>query len=139
MHYCHENWQYVLINVWFNLTYIVTLFSLINFQVEQNRYTSLNEQLAEATHGLRLCFVPYWLCDSKNICLREKGPLKLTNDFTVRYCRQMRGEDLEGLSVEELHQMERKLEAGLHRVLSTKVGWLLKEFYILQILVWVCV
>jgi hypothetical protein len=26
------------------------------------------------------------------------------------------------LSVEELHQMERKLEAGLHRVLSTKVG-----------------
>lgn len=58
----------------------------IDLNVEQNRYTSLNEQLAEATHGLR----------------------------------QMRGEDLEGLSVEELHQMERKLEAGLHRVLSTK-------------------
>lgn len=53
---------------------------------------------------------------------RENGPLKLTNDFNVRYCRQMRGEDLEGLSVEELHQMERKLEGGLHRVLSTKVG-----------------
>lgn len=58
----------------------------IDLNVEQNRYTSLNEQLAEATHGLR----------------------------------QMTGEDLEGLSVEELHQMERKLEAGLHRVLSTK-------------------
>ncbi|GJN29287.1 hypothetical protein PR202_gb17501 [Eleusine coracana subsp. coracana] len=34
--------------------------------------------------------------------------------------RQMRGEELDGLSAEELHQMERKLEAGLHRVLSTK-------------------
>lgn len=34
----------------------------------------------------------------------------------------MRGEELEGLSVDELHQMERKLEAGLHKVLSTKVG-----------------
>jgi hypothetical protein len=34
----------------------------------------------------------------------------------------MRGEELEGLSAEELHQMERKLEAGLYRVLSTKVG-----------------
>ncbi|CAD6339807.1 unnamed protein product [Miscanthus lutarioriparius] len=58
----------------------------IDSEVEQSKYTGLNEQLAEATHGLR----------------------------------QMRGEDLEGLSVEELHQMERKLEAGLHRVLSTK-------------------
>ncbi|XP_066381064.1 MADS-box transcription factor 55-like isoform X2 [Miscanthus floridulus] len=58
----------------------------IDLNVEQSKYTGLNEQLAEATHGLR----------------------------------QMRGEDLEGLSVEELHQMERKLEAGLHRVLSTK-------------------
>lgn len=46
----------------------------------------------------------------------------------------MRGENLEGLSVEELHQMERKLEAGLHRVLSTKVGRLLKVFSILQLL-----
>ena len=43
----------------FDLTYIVILFSLINFQVEQSKYTGLNEQLAEATHGLRLCFVPY--------------------------------------------------------------------------------
>ncbi|GJN00321.1 hypothetical protein PR202_ga17745 [Eleusine coracana subsp. coracana] len=34
--------------------------------------------------------------------------------------RQMRGEELDGLSAEELHQMERKLEAGLRRVLSTK-------------------
>lgn len=35
--------------------------------------------------------------------------------------RQMRGEELEGLSVEELQQLEKNLEAGLHRVLQTKV------------------
>lgn len=58
----------------------------IDLNVEQSKYSGLNEQLAEETNGLR----------------------------------QMRGEDLEGLSVEELHQMERKLEAGLHRVISTK-------------------
>lgn len=58
----------------------------IDLNVEQSKYSGLNEQLAEETNGLR----------------------------------QMRGEDLEGLSVEELHQMEKKLEAGLHRVISTK-------------------
>lgn len=34
--------------------------------------------------------------------------------------RQMRGEELEGLSVEELQQLEKNLETGLHRVLQTK-------------------
>jgi hypothetical protein len=33
----------------------------------------------------------------------------------------MRGEKLEGLSVEELQQLEKNLESGLHRVLQTKV------------------
>ncbi|RLM55409.1 MADS-box transcription factor 55-like [Panicum miliaceum] len=47
-------------------------------------------------------------------------------------CRQMRGEELEGLSVEELHQMERKLEAGLHRVLSTKGAQLEDENSLLK-------
>ncbi|EMS60681.1 MADS-box transcription factor 22 [Triticum urartu] len=34
--------------------------------------------------------------------------------------RQMRGEELEGLSVDELQQLEKNLETGLHRVLQTK-------------------
>jgi hypothetical protein len=33
----------------------------------------------------------------------------------------MRGEELEGLSVEELQLLEKSLESGLHRVLQTKV------------------
>ena len=65
----------------------------------------------------------------ENFVWGRKGNVQVNkNDFTVLYCRQMRGEELEGLSVEELRQMERKLEAGLHRVLSTKVGWLLMVF-----------
>ncbi|WVZ81959.1 hypothetical protein U9M48_029282 [Paspalum notatum var. saurae] len=58
----------------------------IDLNVEQSKFTGLNEQVTEASRGLR----------------------------------QMRGEELEGLSVDELHQMEKRLEAGLHRVLSTK-------------------
>jgi len=44
----------------------------------------------------------------------------------------MRGEELEGLSVEELLQMERKLEAGLHRVLSTKDQLFMQQISELQ-------
>jgi hypothetical protein len=39
-----------------DLTYRLILFSLVNFQIEQSKYSGLNEQLAEASRGLRLCF-----------------------------------------------------------------------------------
>lgn len=51
--------------------------------------------------------------------------LKLKNDLTVQLCTQFRGEELEGLCVEELYQIVREVEAGLHRVPTTKVGWLI--------------
>ncbi|KAJ8551128.1 hypothetical protein K7X08_000498 [Anisodus acutangulus] len=38
----------------------------------------------------------------------------------TRELRQMRGEELEGLSLEELQQIEKRLEAGLNRVLEIK-------------------
>ncbi|CAN6178766.1 unnamed protein product [Urochloa humidicola] len=71
----------------------------IDLNVEQSKYSGLNEQLTEASRGLR----------------------------------QMRGEELEGLSVAELHEMEKKLEAGLHRVLSTKGAQLEDENRLLKI------
>ncbi|XP_062228347.1 MADS-box transcription factor 55-like isoform X2 [Phragmites australis] len=70
----------------------------LDLNIEQSKYTALNEQLAEASLGLR----------------------------------QLRGEELEGLSVEELHQMERKLEAGLHRVLNTKDQLFMQQISELQ-------
>lgn len=36
--------------------------------------------------------------------------------------RQMRGEDLHGLNIEELQRLETMLEQGLSRVLQTKVS-----------------
>lgn len=36
-------------------------------------------------------------------------------------CRQLRGEDLQGLNIEELQQLERSLETGLGRVIEKKV------------------
>ncbi|KAJ8541305.1 hypothetical protein K7X08_002121 [Anisodus acutangulus] len=56
--------------------------------------------------------------------------LQLENSFNMRLSkevadktselRQMRGEELEGLSLEELQQIEKRLEAGLNRVLEIK-------------------
>ncbi|KAK8463190.1 hypothetical protein SEVIR_1G335300v4 [Setaria viridis] len=46
--------------------------------------------------------------------------------------RQMRGEELEGLSVDELQQLEKNLEAGLHRVLQTKDQQFLEQISELQ-------
>ncbi|KAG8076874.1 hypothetical protein GUJ93_ZPchr0006g45212 [Zizania palustris] len=70
----------------------------IDLNLEHSKYSSLNEQLAEASLQLR----------------------------------QMRGEELEGLSVEELQRMEKNLEAGLQRVLCTKDRQFMEEISELQ-------
>ncbi|KAI6689234.1 hypothetical protein NL676_026062 [Syzygium grande] len=41
--------------------------------------------------------------------------------------RQMKGEDLEGLNMEELRQLEKKLEAGLSLVINAERAQLIKE------------
>ncbi|XP_073125186.1 MADS-box protein SVP [Henckelia pumila] len=46
--------------------------------------------------------------------------------------RRMRGEELQGLSVEELQQLEKSLEAGLVRVMEKKEEKILKEINELQ-------
>ncbi|KAF3666968.1 MADS-box protein SVP [Capsicum annuum] len=45
----------------------------------------------------------------------------------TRELRQLRGEELEGLSLEELQQIEKKLEAGFSRVLEIKGAELMEE------------
>ncbi|MCL7046541.1 hypothetical protein MKW94_024784 [Papaver nudicaule] len=44
-----------------------------------------------------------------------------------RQLRQMRGEELRGLNIEDLQQLEKSLEAGLSRVLETKGSQLMEE------------
>ncbi|XP_008444932.1 MADS-box protein JOINTLESS isoform X2 [Cucumis melo] len=47
--------------------------------------------------------------------------------------RQMRGEDLQGLNLEDLKQLERKLEVGLTRVLHTKEKKIMSEIDALEL------
>ncbi|EMS58283.1 MADS-box transcription factor 55 [Triticum urartu] len=70
----------------------------IDLNLEHCKYDSLNEQLAEASLGLR----------------------------------HMRGEELDGLSVGELQQMEKNLETGLQRVLCTKDRQFMQQISDLQ-------
>nr|CAX11663.1 MADS domain MPF2-like transcription factor [Withania somnifera]CAX11667.1 MADS domain MPF2-like transcription factor [Withania somnifera] len=50
----------------------------------------------------------------------------------TRELRQMRGEELEGLSLEELQQIEKRLEAGFNRVLEIKGARIMDEITKLQ-------
>ncbi|XP_059279625.1 MADS-box protein AGL24 [Lycium ferocissimum] len=50
----------------------------------------------------------------------------------TREMRQIRGEELEGLSLEELQQIEKRLEAGLNRVLEIKGTRIMDEITNLQ-------
>ncbi|TYI43199.1 hypothetical protein ES332_A01G152000v1 [Gossypium tomentosum] len=47
--------------------------------------------------------------------------------------RQMRGEDLQGLNIDELQQLEKLLESGLTRVLETKGERIMNEISSLEI------
>ncbi|KAI3775697.1 hypothetical protein L1987_45446 [Smallanthus sonchifolius] len=48
------------------------------------------------------------------------------------HLRRLRGEELQGLSIEELHQLEKSLEAGLSRVVSKKGEVIMNEICHLQ-------
>ncbi|XP_028754544.1 MADS-box protein JOINTLESS-like [Neltuma alba] len=50
----------------------------------------------------------------------------------TRQLRQMRGEDLQGLNIEELQQLETSLEAGLTRVTETKSQMMMDEIIDLE-------
>ncbi|CAL5019680.1 unnamed protein product [Urochloa decumbens] len=82
--------------------------------------------------------------NSKNLGKAEKPSLDLNLEHS-KYAnlneqlaeaslqlRQMRGEELEGLSVEDLQKLEKNLETGLHRVLQTKDQQFLEQISELQ-------
>lgn len=53
----------------------------------------------------------------------------ITNIKLLKFYRQLRGEELQGLNIEELQRLEKSLEAGLSRVMEKKVSmW----FYMLS-------
>ncbi|XP_026394502.1 MADS-box protein JOINTLESS-like [Papaver somniferum] len=71
---------------------------------------------------------------SLELQLENSNCAKLQKDIAEqsRRLRQMRGEELHGLNIEELQQLEKTLEAGLGRVLETKGERIMKEINSLQ-------
>ncbi|XP_062100332.1 MADS-box protein JOINTLESS [Humulus lupulus] len=82
---------------------------------------------------------------SKNLEKLEQPSLKLQlveNSSYSRLCkeisekshrlRQLRGEELHGLNIEDLQQLEKSLEAGLNRVMEKKGEKIMKEINELQ-------
>ncbi|XP_031391268.1 MADS-box protein SVP-like [Punica granatum] len=61
--------------------------------------------------------------------LENSNNIRLSKEVAEKthQLRQMRGEDLQGLNLEELKQLEKMLEAGLHRVLQTKEERIMTE------------
>ncbi|KAL7208153.1 hypothetical protein ACSBR1_029990 [Camellia fascicularis] len=69
------------------------------------------------------------LCDADVALIIFSATGKL---FDYASSRQMRGDDLQGLNIEELQQLERMLESGLSRVLKTKGERIMNEIATLQ-------
>ncbi|XP_038905492.1 MADS-box protein SVP-like isoform X1 [Benincasa hispida] len=61
--------------------------------------------------------------------LEKSAYVKLTEEFAAKTkeLRHMKGEELQGLGIEELKQLEKLLEIGLNRVIETKDEKFLKE------------
>lgn len=64
--------------------------------------------------------------NSSQVMLRQEVAEK------THQIRQMKGEDLQGLSIEELQKLEKMLESGLTRVLETKGQRIMNEINTLQ-------
>nr|WRO64895.1 short vegetative phase [Uncaria rhynchophylla] len=71
---------------------------------------------------------------SLELQLENSCHVRLSKEVAERthQIRQMKGEDLQGLNIEELQQLERVLEAGLTRVLQTKGERIMNEISALQ-------
>ncbi|XP_038718071.1 MADS-box protein JOINTLESS-like isoform X2 [Tripterygium wilfordii] len=71
---------------------------------------------------------------SLELQLENTNHVRLKKDLAEKSheLRQMRGEDLQGLKIEELQQLEKVLEAGLSRVLQTKGERIFNEISALE-------
>ncbi|CAN6979559.1 unnamed protein product [Brassica rapa subsp. trilocularis] len=93
--------------------------------VENSDHALLSKEIAEKSHRLRYT----------NICVffkfRNNYHFLTVCVYMIMY-RQMRGEELQGLNIEELQQLEKALESGLTRVIETKSEKIMNEISYLQ-------
>ncbi|TYJ28939.1 hypothetical protein E1A91_A06G035100v1 [Gossypium mustelinum] len=71
---------------------------------------------------------------SLDLQLENNNNIRLNKEIVdkTRQLRQMRGEDLQGLNIEELQQLEGMLESGLKCVLETKSNRIMNEISSLE-------
>ncbi|KAF7830009.1 MADS-box protein SVP-like [Senna tora] len=71
---------------------------------------------------------------SLELQLENTNNTKLSKDVAEKthQLRRMKGEDLDGLKIEELVQLEKMLETGLSRVIETKENRIMSEITALQ-------
>ncbi|KAJ4701453.1 MADS-box protein like [Melia azedarach] len=71
---------------------------------------------------------------SLELQLENSNHIRLSKEAAEKshQLRQMRGEDLQGLNIEELQQLEKMLEVGLSRVLETKGDKIMHEISSLE-------
>nr|GMD39122.1 MPF2-like [Ipomoea batatas] len=90
----------------------------------------------EPTRGARAVPIPTLSGQPVGPSVQQENSLKvrLSKEISdkTRELRRISGEDLEGLSLEELEELEQKLEVGLNRVSETKDEQFRKEIATLQ-------
>ncbi|XP_022732091.1 MADS-box protein JOINTLESS-like isoform X2 [Durio zibethinus] len=71
---------------------------------------------------------------SLELQLENSNRIRLSKEIAAKshQLRQMRGEDLQGLNIDELQQLEKMLESGLTRVLETKGERMMNEISSLE-------
>ncbi|XP_022768443.1 MADS-box protein SVP-like [Durio zibethinus] len=71
---------------------------------------------------------------SLELQLENSNHIRLSKEIAdkTHQLRQMRGEDLQGLNIDELQQLEKMLESGLTRVLETKGERIINEISSLE-------
>jgi hypothetical protein len=83
------------------------------FQLEHGNNIRLSKEVADKSQQLRYIIILVATVSFFHV---------LTDTNSIAFDdRQARGEDLQGLNLDELQKLEKKLEAGLRRVLETKV------------------
>lgn len=71
---------------------------------------------------------------SLELQLENTNIMRMSKEISdkTRHLKQMRGEDLQGLNIEDLQQLEKMLESGLGRVLETKSERVMNEISTLE-------
>ncbi|XP_043697375.1 MADS-box protein JOINTLESS-like [Telopea speciosissima] len=99
---------------------VIVLFISVKEIVERHHLHSKNlQKLDEPSLELQL--------ENGNYARLNKEVIEKSHQL-----RRMRGEDLQGLSIEELQQLEKSLETGLRRVLERKGERIMEEIGALQ-------